>query len=196
MSACRTIHESITDALANSNDYWEGSPFQDISRLSADERGRWGEDLLHRLLNEAGVDNTWNGDTNTLHEDGVYDLLLENGSRIEVKTSLSSYLWQHENIYASHCWDYIAFVDVLYDSIAFTICSYDNMSCSLAPQIKHPVFGRKATLRGAQTDKYKLNFSPIQHKRGVEAGLTFVYDLGDPQESLYEWFRGAVDLLI
>ena len=64
------------------------------------------------------------------------------------------------------------------------------------PQIKHPVFGRKATLRGAQTDKYKLNFSPIQHKRGVEAGLTFVYDLGDPEQSLYEWFRGVLDLLI
>ena len=89
-----------------SSDYWDGSIFEPITALGTDQRGRWGEDLLHRLLTAAGVSNNWLQDANTNLDDGTYDIYVDDVDvRIEVKTSLNERYWQHENIYAAPVWD-------------------------------------------------------------------------------------------
>ena len=70
------IENTIRTAVDKHTDSWDGSPFQDIVKLTNDERGRWGEDLIHQLLTQAGVKNTWLNDSNINQSDAV--LLNEN----------------------------------------------------------------------------------------------------------------------
>ena len=187
------IENTIRTAVDKHTDSWDGSPFQDIVKLTNDERGRWGEDLIHQLLTQAGVKNTWLNDSNINQSDGTYDIQLSDGTRIEVKTSTSHDNWQHENIYAAPVWDYLAFVDVSYDRITFTFISYDDLSVSLGPDaVKHPVFNRKGCLRSAQDDKYKYDFGQKQHRDGVANGYSFVYISDEPdEEGLVEYIANS-----
>ena len=187
------IQSSINDAVNLSSTYWDGSIFEPITALGTDQRGRWGEDLLHRLLTDAGVPNTWLQDSNTNMDDGTYDIQLnDTKARIEVKTSLNPAYWQHENIYAAPVWDYLAFIDVLFDQIVFTIVSHDDMAPYLIERTKHPVFNKTGVLRGSQTDKYKMDFGPKQHTLGVATGLSFRYTVGDDPSQCTAWIKNLL----
>ena len=175
------------------SDYWDDSIFEPITALGTDQRGRWGEDLLHRLITAAGVSNTWLQDSNTSMDDGTYDISVDDtGRRIEVKTSLNAKYWQHENIYAAPVWDLLAFVDVLYDTIVFTIVSHSDMAPHLLSRQKHPVFRKTGVLRGSQTDKYKMDFGPKQHILGCASGLSFAYTVGDDPSALLRWISASL----
>lgn len=157
--------------------YYANSPFEDITFLTNDELGKWGEELSHNILQQAQISSIWDGDSNTSQEDGVYDIKANN-YRIEVKTATrghnknTSDNWQHENIYYNKVWDKLLFVDIAYYSIYFTILDYDNFFF----ERQHPVFNKKATLRTGQTDKWKFDFSRASIQKGVDAGLTFEYN--------------------
>lgn len=186
------LTDTINTALDNHTDAWDGSPFSELIPLTNDERGRWGEDFLSRLLTTVGVDNVWLNDKNINQSDGTYDIQTVNGTRIEVKTASSFDNWQHENIYAARVWDYVAFVDVAYDRIVLTFISHLDLSAALGPDaIKHPVFNRKGTLRSSQDDKYKYDFGHKQHRLGVAHGYSFVYIVNEPDiEGLTDYIKG------
>jgi hypothetical protein len=186
----RTIlDETIKEAIENSNDSWKGSPFEPLTKLTNDERGRWGEKFLFRIIKEvAGIDSTWDGDCNTRPEDGgTYDILVNLIKKLknEVKTAFSctkSANWQHENIYAKSVWDKLTFVDVDYDKIYITVLTPANMEI-LFQNEKDPIFGKKATLREAQEDKWKFDFSRVTIKNAIAAGYTFCYNVNNPDDA-------------
>ena len=105
MTVRSILDETIKEAVDNSSDYWKGSPFEPLTQLTNDERGRWGEKFLFRTINEvAKIQSSWDGDCNTRPEDGgTYDILVNLAKKLknEVKTAFScepSANWQHENI--------------------------------------------------------------------------------------------------
>ena len=179
--------------MNQTSDYWDDSIFEPITALGTDQRGRWGEDLLHRLLIAADVPNNLLQDANTNLDNGTYDIYVDDVDvRIEVKTSLNERYWQHENIYAAPVWDRLAFIDVLYDTIVFTIVSHSDMAPHLLSRQKHPVFNKTGVLRGSQTDKYKMDFGAKQHTLGIANGLSFAYTVGDDPSALLRWISASL----
>lgn len=161
-------------------DYWVGSRFEEVAHYKPDPKGKWGELLLHNLLTLAGIPHTWDGDSNTNPDDGIYDIKLDTPlPRLEAKTSTrnASGGFQHDGIYSTPLWDVVAFVDVSYDCIYLTLVSYDCLLPILVPgDAKHPEFGKGATLRENHTDDYKFDFSQRTITQGIKHGHTFVID--------------------
>jgi hypothetical protein len=66
MTVHNILGETIKESVDNSSDNWKGSPFEPLTRITNDERGRWGEKFLFRVIKEvAEIDSTWEGDCNT-----------------------------------------------------------------------------------------------------------------------------------
>ena len=175
------VHDVIVASTIVENDisdYWAGSTFEDVASLGADKRGQWGEDVLERVLTEIGFDVSGTGNDNTGNSDGsVFDMLV-NENRVEVKCSISPDNWQHENIYSENKWDKIVFVDVTYDNIYFTVLDYNEMVFDT----RHPILNRKPTLRQAREDAYKFDFGTATLRKGLAGGITFDYDMSNPDE--------------
>ena len=93
MTIRNILDETIKEAIETSNQEWKGSPFEPLTLITNDERGRWGEKFLFRIINEiAKIDSTWDGDSNIRPEDGgTYDILVNLIKRLknEVKTAFS-----------------------------------------------------------------------------------------------------------
>jgi len=188
MSVRTILDETIKEAIDNSNDSWKGSPFEPLTRLTNDERGKWGENFLFRIITEvAKIESTWDGDCNTRPEDGgTYDILVNLIKKLknEVKTAFScesSANWQHENIYAKSVWDKLTFCDVDYSKIYITVLMPSNMTY-LFQDKQDPILGKKATLREAQEDKWKFDYSRRTLANSIKAGYTFVYDYYNPDD--------------
>lgn len=184
MSFTQLLIESVESSYDNRKDFWEDSPFRKLTLLTNDERGRWGEKFLTELFNKIGtIQYDWDADTNTNQQDGIYDIVTKrNGvrTRIEVKTATKGQndSWQHENIYKKEVWDKLVFIDVDYFSFCITVINYSDMVFG----DKHPVFGRKPTLRSNQGDKYKFDFGNKALQRGIDNGYTFCYNVTNPDE--------------
>ena len=63
------ILESVNKRYVNSvkGDYWKGSYFEDIVKLTNDERGKWGEHLFRDLIKYPTIEMPvmWDADKNT-----------------------------------------------------------------------------------------------------------------------------------
>ena len=196
MTVRSILNETIKESVDNSKDSWKGSVFEPLTKLSNDERGKWGEKFLFRVINEvAKIESTWEGDCNTRPEDGgTYDILVNLIKKLqnEVKTAFScanSANWQHENIYAKSVWDKLTFVDVDYDRIYITVLTPKNMEY-LFKNEQDPILGKKATLREAQEDKWKFDFSRVTVQNAIDAGYTFCYNVDNPDD------KGVIDHLV
>jgi len=196
MTVLTILEETIQEAVLNSNDSWKGSYFEPLTKITNDERGRWGEKFLFRIISEvAKIESSWDGDCNTRPEDGgTYDILVNLTRKLknEVKTAFScasSANWQHENIYAKSVWDKLTFVDIDYDRIYVTVLTPQNMEYLFRNE-QDPIFGKKATLREAQEDKWKFDFSRTTMKNAIAAGYTFCYDYNNPDD------KGLVEHLL
>lgn len=188
MTVTEFLVESIETAYENRKDIWQDSPFRQITLLSNDERGKWGEEFVSNLIKKlTNLNVEWNGDSNTNQDDGVYDVVVSKNhskkkTRVEIKTAsrgtCGAANWQHENVYASNKWDKLIFFDFDLFGFYLTVIDYNDMTFDT----RHPVFGRKPTLRNNQDDKYKIDFGIQQQQRGLDSGYTFWYDITNPDE--------------
>ena len=193
------IDESVEEAYNNRDMSWVGSKFERLITLSNDERGYWGEKFLFDLIMRvAKIESKWDGDCNTRPADGgIYDILvnLTRKLRTEAKTAFSfnsdsnARNWQHENIYSKSVWDKLLFLDVDYDRLYITVLTPENMKY-LFKNEKDPILGKKATLREAQKDKWKFDFSSVTVKNAIDAGYTFCYNVDNPD------VQGVADHLV
>jgi hypothetical protein len=182
----KNLLESIDDIYVNRINLWKDSPFENLTYLSNDERGKWGERFIFNLIKlNTNLSVEWDEDSNTNNNDGVYDIAIlhnNNKIRIEVKTATRGNTktsnWQHENIYSSNKWDKLLLFDIDFYGFYITIIDYEDMVFNH----KHSIFGRKPTLRNNQDDKYKFDFGDKQQKNGIDSNLTFYYDLTNPQD--------------
>lgn len=189
------ILEGVNKKYVNSvkGDYWKGSYFEDIVKLTNDERGKWGEELFRDLIKYPTIEMPvmWDADKNTDPVDGVYDMFLEsnNGSklRIEVKTSGRTVSkgkpvgWQHENIYfGGNKWDKLVFIDYDADDVMYiTIVDYDQVVTN--GQIDLSLFGKNGHCRKNEDGKAKVDFSMKSLQNGIDVGLTFKYDINNTE---------------
>jgi len=178
--------------LRNRN-YWKGSFFEEIVKLSNDERGKWGEENFYKFIKSlTSYSVEWDEDRNINMSDGVYDIWINRPDgtklRIEVKTASrgtgKESNWQHENIYASEKWDKLVFFDFEYSTIWITILDYSELSFDS----RHVVFGTKPTLRSDQQDKYKWDFRDKQIQLGIFKGHTFCYDIDNSDDDEFSNF--------
>jgi hypothetical protein len=173
--------ESVEETFANRVNLWQDSPFQKLTLLTNDERGKWGEKTIKHLIEtytDYSVD--WFGDKNINQSDGTYDIIVKtsnNNYRVEIKTATRGNSknpnWQHENLIKDEQWDKIVFLDVDLFGIYISIINFDEIDFN----IKHPIFGRTPTLRKNQDDKYKFDFGKKQQDCGIEYGLSFFFDI-------------------
>ena len=170
------VQQQIQTSIINSQNRWLGSEFEPIVRLSNDERGKFGEELINSIATKTNLPVVFEGDSNINNQDGVFDILINN-KRCEVKLATLDVnnSFQHENLYADSVWDYVIFVDVVQDGIYFTVMSYDEFNVNE----RHPIFNRKPTLRKSQSDKFKFDLSLKSMELGVNCGLTVKYNLSD-----------------
>mgnify|MGYP001158623993 FL=1 len=187
------ILESVNKKYVNSvkGDYWEGSHFEDIVKLTNDERGKWGEELFRDLIKYPTIEMPvmWDADKNTDPTDGVYDMFIESNSgdklRIEVKTSGRTISkgkpvgWQHENIYfGGNKWDKLVFVDYDADDVMYiTIVDYNQVVTN--GQIDLSLFGKNGHCRKNEDGKAKVDFSMKSLQNGIDVGVTFKYDINN-----------------
>ena len=178
--------------------YWAGSLFESVTHFSTDYKGKFGEELLFKLIKElTDIPVQWDADSNTANDDGVYDLFwyLHNGKRrVEVKTSGRTVAngkpigWQHENVYFSdNKWDKLVFLDYDRNDVMFiTIVDYDEVVKD--NNLDLSIFGKKGHQRKNEEGKAKVDFSMKSIRNGIDAGVTFEYDFNNPCDELLALF--------
>ena len=172
--------ESRKISVNRSDDIWKNSEFHFLVPLSSDERGRWGEYFFHRLLQEyTNYSVDWDGDSNTEPEDGIYDMKA-NYLRTEMKTAMKgtkSDTWQHDVIKEVDDYDRLVFLDLKPDNnIYITVIKNTEMVYGT----KHPIFEKKSTpCKGG----WKFDMSNATLRKGVDAGLTYIYEWETPNDT-------------
>lgn len=178
------ICNSVEETYNNRTNLWGDSPFEKLTLLTNDERGKWGEKTVKYLI-ETYTDYIveWDEDKNINQNNGIYDLIVESNqskNRIEIKTATRGNSknpnWQHENLIKEKKWDKLTFLDIDFFGFYLTIIGYDEINFDE----KHPVFGRTPTLRKSQNDKYKFDFGMNQQRNGIKYGMTYFYDITNP----------------
>jgi hypothetical protein len=186
---------------------WTDTPFEELHHLSNDERGAWGESLLHMLAKDAGFKSKWLGDKNINQDDGTYDNLFE-GKRIEVKTSFrgsKKVVWQHENISIdADMYDYLFIIDIDPKAIYFTVLSYEDIHKDVTSQWnegkgvycgKVQPFNLTPTFRKNEKNKFKMNFSRKSFEYGMSAAVTFIWDWTQVDNPFIEELTEMTDIL-
>lgn len=167
------IHETYTKERAN-KDPWNNSPYKDLLKLTIDQRGKIGENIVSEAIKQANNINICIeedvSDVNT-KGDGVHYDIKVNGQLIEIKTAYrgTSNTWQHENLYKTAA-TMSLFLDFDYHGIYVSLIPEDILP--LGKDSK--VFGRKhGTLRQNKDDGYKLDFSLTTFKNFAAYGDTY-----------------------
>lgn len=180
-NAKNLISEISKKTIDRTTNIWINSPFEFLQKVSADERGKWGEELFSEFLKKfTNYDVIWEGDRNTNNFDkSIYDILINN-FKTEVKTATKGSkkdIWQHENIYKEPKWDKLVFIDVDLFGIYFTIHSYEEMPFD---KEKHKLLNKKSTkhLSAWKFDLTKKHMEILEKNK-----MTFYYDLNEPNDS-------------
>ena len=189
----RTIVTNLIEDYEKCASYWSGSIFESVTHFSQDYKGKFGEELLFNIIKDyTDIPVEWDEDENTNNNDGVYDLFwyLHNGKkrRVEVKTSGRTFSkgkpkgWQHDNVYfLDNEWDKLVCIDYdPNDVVFFTIVDYSQVVKD--DTIDLSLFGKKGHVRKNEEGKAKVDFSMKCIKKGIDAGVTFKYDLNNPDD--------------
>lgn len=195
----KTLVSNLVDDYKQSASYWCGSLFENVVNFSTDYKGKFGEELLFNIIkNLTDIDVHWDQDANTSNADGVYDLFWfdDDGKkvRVEVKTSGRTVSngrpigWQHENVYFSdNKWDKLAFLDYDKNNVMFfTIVDYDMIVKDNVLDLS--MFGKKAHQRKNEEGKAKVDFSMKSLNKGIDAGVTFMYDFDNGYDEMLALF--------
>lgn len=167
------IHDAYTKEQ-DSKDPWNGSPYKELIKLTIDQRGKIGENIVSEAIKQANnslicieEDVT---DVNA-KGDGVHYDIKVNGQLIEIKTAYrgTGNSWQHENLYKTAA-TMSLFLDFDYNGIYISIIPEDILPLGKDSE----VFGRKhGTLRQNRNDGYKLDFSLTTFKNFANYGDTY-----------------------
>ena len=195
----KSIVTNLIEDYKKSASYWNGSIFESVTHFSTDYKGKFGEELLYNIIKDnTDIPVEWDEDQNTNNNDGVYDLFwhLHNGKkrRVEVKTSGRTVAngkpigWQHENVYFSdNKWDKLVFIDYdANDVVFFTIVDYNQVVKDNTLDLS--LFGKKGHQRKNEEGKAKVDFSMKSIQNGIDKGLTFEYDLNNPDDEGLTYF--------
>ena len=194
----KSIITNLIEDYNESASYWAGSIFESVTHFSTDYKGNFGEELLFNLIKKlTNIPVEWDADSKTDNDDGVYDLFwTTNGikKRVEVKTSGRTVSngkpigWQHENVYyEDNKWDNVVFLDYDANDVMFvTVVDYDQIVTNNTIDLS--LFGKSGHKRKNEEGKAKVDFSMKSIKNGIDKGLTFEYDLNNPDDEGLTYF--------
>ena len=194
----KSIITNLIEDYNESASYWAGSIFESVTHFSTDYKGKFGEELLFNLIKKlTNIPVEWDADSNTDNDDGVYDLFWTiNGikKRVEVKTSGRTVSngkpigWQHENVYyEDNKWDNVVFLDYDANDVMFvTVVDYNQIVTNNTIDLS--LFGKSGHKRKNEEGKAKVDFSMKSIKNGIDKGLTFEYDLNNPDDEGLTYF--------
>ena len=187
MSLISNLIEQYTTDCKKKN-YWLGSDFEKLLSLSSDARGKWGEELIFRLLTMyTCLKVEWEGDKNTNREDGsIWDIFI-NFFETEIKTAMknsSSDMWQHEKIVQAEVWKKTIFVDIEYSGIWFTVQNYGDIPYG---EERHKILNKKSTFH---LDGWKFDLSKKHILKLQSSGCSFYYDVKNPDVEGFKSFFG------
>ena len=114
---------------------WRGSPYEDITLIkSIDTRGEVGEEMIVKMLREAGRDVKYK--KAATHQKKDWDFKC-GGFKYEVKTATLGARggFQHEDIYKERHFDGIILVDIAPHAVYITCRAKDDMDWSGAAQM-------------------------------------------------------------
>jgi hypothetical protein len=173
----KELIESKKAILAKWDNIWINSLFDFLVPLSSDQRGEWGEDHFQQLMKKyTKFPVHWDNTTNIKYEDGIYDMAVKK-KRTEIKTAMqgtSTENYQHEHIVEPEYFDILVLQDLTPDDqVYLTIIKNTEMVYGT----KHPIFKTKSTpCKGG----WKYDMRPSTLKRGLDAGLTHMFDYKKP----------------
>ena len=187
-----TIFDTLVERVelsAKKKSVWDGSPLQDIRKLSADAIGYEGERLLFNLCQKHNIEVEWDGNKNISKkgDNRPYDILIR-GRKVEVKTARMGErgTFQHETLSNDNSPDFWIFIDISpHDTYITVIPSYDLTT-------KNPVLGRTAHSRKKTNDVYKLDTNEFVLKKGINSGITFKVPHGDDAHGFRSWLWSIV----
>ena len=194
----KSIITDLIEDYKESASYWSGSIFESVTHFSTDYKGKFGEELLFNLIKKhTEIQVEWDADSNTANDDGVYDLfwtLNGNKKRVEVKTSGRTVSngrpigWQHENVYyEDNKWDNVVFLDYDANDVIFvTVVDYNQIVKNNTIDLS--LFGKSGHKRKNEEGKAKVDFSMKSIQNGIDKGLTFEYDLNNPDDEGLTYF--------
>ena len=188
-----TIFDTLVERIelsAKKKSVWDGSPLQDIRKLSADAIGYEGERLLSNLCKKYDIDVEWDGNKNISKKgssDTSYDMLIR-GRKVEVKTARmgENGAFQHETLSNDNSPDFWVFVDISPRDTNFTVIdSYDLTT-------KHPILERTAHSRKKTKDVYKLDTSKHVLDKGINSEITMKIVHGESEDGFGDWIRSRI----
>ena len=190
-----TIFDTLVERVelsAKKKSVWDGSPLQDIRKLSADAIGYEGERLLFNLCQKHNIEVEWDGNKNISKkgDNRPYDILIR-GRKVEVKTARmgENGAFQHETLSNDNSPDFWVFVDISPRDANFTVIdSYDLTT-------KHPILERTAHSRKKTKDVYKLDTSKCVLDRGVNSEITMKIAHGQADDAFGDWIRERIQPL-
>lgn len=171
---------------------WDTAIFGDLYRLPNDTRGKFGEQVISKLIHYLNWDIQMDASDVNSHDDGHYDIKANN-LRIEVKTACrgTNESWQHEPLYdnaINDVCDYIVFLDFSYDCYYLTVCK--SMDLPLGGRSNPVMFGNKhGTLRKNKDDGYKFDFSRTTINTAIKAGVCKQFNADTELHEVAEWFN-------
>lgn len=144
----KDILKGIIDAKvarAEKRDVWEGSDFQAIRKLQADNRGDVGKNFILDVLREGGYQAVFSSQTAEGGSD--YDILVNGNTKLEVKTATlgpSGRTFQHDNIEKDKNYDVLVLVDVAPNDLYMTVApkntlpfTHRSVNWTRKPKIMH-----------------------------------------------------------
>ena len=167
------IHDAYMKEQSN-KDPWGDSPYKELLKLTIDQRGKIGENIVSEAIKQANNSLICIEEDVTdinIKGDGVHYDIKVNGQLIEIKTAYrgTGNSWQHENLYKNAATMSI-FLDFDYNGIYVSIIPEDILPLGKDSKI----FGRKhGTLRQNRSDGYKLDFSLTTFKNFANYGDTY-----------------------
>jgi hypothetical protein len=167
------IHETYIKEQ-KSKSPWENSPYQELLKLTLDQRGKVGENIVSEAIKQANNNLIYiEEDISDVNAkgDGVHYDMRVNGQLIEIKTAYrgSNNCWQHENLYKTAA-TMSLFLDFDYNGIYISLFPEELLPLGKDSE----VFGRKhGTLRQNKDDGYKLDFSLTTLKNFTKYGDTY-----------------------
>jgi hypothetical protein len=73
----RSLVTGLIEDYRQQASYWAGSLFESVTHFSTDYKGKFGEELLFRVIKDlTDIPVQWDADSNTANDDGVYDLTI------------------------------------------------------------------------------------------------------------------------
>ena len=175
------------------NDIWGNSPYKDLVKLQSNNVGNVGEELIHDICKESGINGYCNGSKTKKIGGGEGDGKIT-GITVEIKTAhqgSTSSSFQHELGEVPWKAAYMIFVDISPDCIYLTIFkNFDEATYKSGKKV--PYFPTKSVTWRKKTGAFKLDTTVKINKQSIEEGNAIKITATTPNEDIASFIKKLI----